>query len=505
MTRGPSLGSVCADFIESLEVPQGKRAGQNIKLAPFQRKFLRGALKQNTRLGVLCIGRGNGKTMLSAGVAVASLVGAIDTQRSRDIIFAARNREQARIGWQFAGDLCRSLPDALQAKIKYRRGPNLEIEFDGKHLIRAIPADGRSVLGTAPTLAILDERGHWEREKGDELEHAIASGLGKRDGRQLVISTSASDDTHPFSKLIDSPPDGAFVMEFRPEPGLPADDLTSIKLANPGAQHGIGSSLEWLQGQARQAIQRGGSALSTYRLYNRNERVSTETRAVLVSLDEWLRCETPTLPPRQGPCVIGCDLGASASMTASAFYWPQTGRLETRGWFPNNPGLAERGASDGVGDRYVLMSEAGELSTLGDRTVTVGDWIAETVRHVEGCEIYGLVADRFKQAEFEEAAHKAGIRTPIIFRGMGYRDGGEDCDRFRRAVFDEKVASPESLLLRSALTDTVCLADPAGNVKLAKARSLGRIDAAAAAVLAVAEGVRLINRPQSNGGRLIWA
>ena len=505
MPRGPGTGTKAIEFIETLEVPQGKLAGRQLKLAPFQKKFLRGSLKNDTRLGILCIGRGNGKTALASSVAVAALLGVIDDQPARDIVLAARNRSQAKIAWDFAAQLCRSLPDDIQAQIKLRRSPVLEIEFDKDHVIRAIPADGRSILGTAPTLAILDERGHWEREKGDELEHAIFSGLGKRDGRALIISTSASDDTHPFSRLIDAPPEGAFVMEFRPEQGLPADDLESIKLANPGAHAGIGSSLEWLQAQARQAIQRGGSALAAFRLYNRNERVSAETRSVLVTIDEWLRCESGSLPAREGPCVIGLDLGGSASMTASAFYWPETSRLEVRGWFPTLPALAERGAADGVSDRYLQMKDRGELSVLGERTVPVAAWLAETMRHVEGQSIAAIVADRFKQAEFQEAAHKAGVTTPIIFRGMGFRDGGEDCERFRRACFDEKIACSESLLMRSALSDAVCLSDPAGNAKLAKARSLGRIDPAAAAVLAVAEGARQISRPAPKAGRLIWA
>src|SRR3546814_5477889 len=78
---------------------------------------------------------------------------------------------------------------------------------------------------------------------------------------------------------------------------------------------------------------------------------------------------------------------------------------------------------------------------------------------------------------------------------MGFRDGGEDCERFRRACFDSRVLSAPSLLLRSAFADAVTLRDPANNLKLAKARSKGRIDAAAATVLAVAEGARRSARP----------
>jgi phage terminase large subunit-like protein len=91
----------------------------------------------------------------------------------------------------------------------------------------------------------------------------------------------------------------------------------------------------------------------------------------------------------------------------------------------------------------------------------------------------------------------------VIWRGQGFRDGGEDCERFRRAAFDGLVKSAPSLLLRSAFADAVTLRDPANNLKLAKARSKGRIDAAAATVLAVAEGARMLARPR-RAARMVW-
>lgn len=192
-------------------------------------------------------------------------------------------------------------------------------------------------------------------------------------------------------------------------------------------------------------------------------------------------------------------------MTAAAFYWPASGRLECRGWFPSQPGLLDRGQTDGVGSRYVEMSERGELVTLGAATVPVAAWIGEVMRHVEGETVTALVADRFKQAEVGEGLDRAGARCPVIWRGMGFRDGSEDLDRFRRVAYDQKLQTAPSLLMRSAISDAVVLRDPANNMKLAKARSLGRIDAAAAAVLAVAEGARIVGRGTPKGGRLIWA
>ena len=495
-------------FMESLTIPEGPKAGQPVKLAPFQRQFVRGALADGVNVAVLSIGRGNAKTALSAGIALGSVMGKWDAQPRREVLIAARTRDQARVGFDFVVGFVRSLPDAEQALFTVRRSPRLEVEYDGDgggHVIRAIAADGKTALGSAPTLVLMDERGHWAADQGDALEHALLSGLGKRGGRALIISTSAASDAHPFSVWLDQEQPGVYRQEHRPAPGLPADDLESLKEANPGAAHGIGGSLDWLQGQARRAIARGGSTLTSFRLYNRNERVAGETRDVLLTVDEWLSCEVGELPARAGHCVIGIDLGGSASMTAAAFYWPETGRLECRGWFPSRPGLLDRGQADGVGSRYVEMAERGELTTLGDATVPVAAWLGETMRHIEGETIAALVADRYKQAELGEAIDRAGVRAPLVWRGMGFKDGSEDIERFRRAAFDGNVVAAPSLLLRSAFADAVTLRDPANNTKLAKARSTGRIDAAAATVLAVAEGARITGRGAKRGGRLAWA
>jgi len=494
-------------FLESLCIPEGPKAGDKVKLAPFQKQFVKGALADDVNVAILSIGRGNAKTALSAGIALGAVMGEWDKQPRREIVIAARVRDQARIAFDFVVGFIRSLPDEVQAEFKIRRSPRLEIEYEGDgggHFIRAIAADGKTALGSAPTLCLMDERGHWPLDRGDDLEHALLSGLGKRNGKALIISTSAATDSHPFSVWLDNPGPGIYIQEHRPAPGLPVDDRESLLAANPGAKHGIGSSVDWLQAQARRAIARGGSTLTSYRLYNRNERVSGESRDVLLTGDEWLLCETADLPPREGQVIVGIDLGGSASMTACAFYWPASGRLECLGTFPSNPGLADRGANDGVSGRYVEMHGRGELSLLGDKTVPIAAWLGEVLEQVEGETIAAIIADRYKQSELGEAMDRAGIRAPIVWRGTGWRDGGEDCERFRRAAFDGKVKSRPSLLLRSAFADAVVLKDPANNLKLAKARSTGRIDAVQAAVIAIAEGARRIGRPATKARVATW-
>lgn len=124
---------------------------------------------------------------------------------------------------------------------------------------------------------------------------------------------------------------------------------------------------------------------------------------------------------------------------------------------------------------------------------------------LDGAPVSCFTADRYRQAEFEEAMYAASIREPKVWRGQGFKDGAEDVERFRPAVFDGEVSVAPSLLLRSAFSDAVTVADVSNNQKLAKARATGRIDAAAAAILAVAEGARRKARPVAPAREPVWA
>ncbi|WP_415402794.1 terminase large subunit domain-containing protein [Tateyamaria sp. SN3-11] len=494
-------------FVESLKVPTGPLAGQKIVLAEYQKRFIRGCSDPANMIGVLSIARGNAKTCLGAALALAHLCGKWMPTPQREILLAAKNRDQAKVAFRYLVGLSQSLPKSERDQITTRHGYKLELDFKGRGggEARCIPADGASILGTSPTLALLDERAAWPAEKGDDLENAILSGLGKRNGKCLILSTAGDNDANSFSRWCDEDLDGTYRQVHEPsEQGLPADDAPSLLEANPGASEGIGPSLEWLQAQARRAIARGGSALSSFRNLNRNERVSIESRSVVLTVDQWLTCESESLPPADGPCVLGVDLGGSVSMSAAAFYWPETGRLECVATLPSEPSLADRGQSDGVKSAYVEMARAGELNTLGGKVVPAAKWLRQVLALRPDAQIQSIIGDRFRLSEFQEAMANADCRLPFISRGMGFKDGSEDVERFRSAAYDGHVQTAPSLLLRHAFGGAVVVVDPAQNCKLAKGRSRARIDAAAATILAVAEGRRRV-AVKAKKSRVVWA
>ena len=141
----------CIAFLESLRIPQGINAGKALKLAPFQKQFVRGALGKGIDVAALSIGRGGAKTALSAGIALGALLGTWDSQPRREILIAARTRDQGRIALDFAVQFSESLPDDIRRQLIIRRSPRLEIEYEGDgggHFLRAIAADGKSALGS---------------------------------------------------------------------------------------------------------------------------------------------------------------------------------------------------------------------------------------------------------------------------------------------------------------------------------------------------------------------
>ncbi len=504
-----TVAEAIREHIETkLRVPTGQKAGERMLLYPAQWEWLQGAFQPDIQMAILCMARGGGKTCFAAAIAHAGLVGVCDDQPRREIVIAARTLEQGRIAYQFVVAFIEGLPPEEQERYTIRKAPRLEITYrdpDGiEHTLKVAASDARSQLGGSPTLVIFDERGHWEIEKGDLAESVHVTGAMKVGGRVLSISTSSENDLHTFSRQLDDPPLGTFVMEFRPPPNLPADDLESLLQANPGSEHGVGASPEMLVRNAQIAIKRGGSALTQFRWLVRNERVADENRTVVLTTDQWLACEVTELPPKEGPVVIGLDAGESASMSAAAYFWPETGRLESHAWFPNEPDLLSRGQNDRVGDRYKQMAERQELSLIGQRTVPVAQWVQQVLARAYGQPVHCLVADKFKKSQFLEGVQQAGVHAPIVWRRFGYYDGNEDLDRFRTACLDLEVKTLPSLLMRSAIADCVVQRDDNGNNRLAKGRSLGRIDAIAAAVIAVAEGKRLSARPAARAPKVAW-
>ena len=478
-----------AEWAESvLKVPSGPLRGKPFHLDQWQIDFLRASTHPRVRESGLSVARKNGKSALIAVVLLAYLAGPLRRQGFRGIVTSLTGRLAVEL-WNAMYAICNA--SGLE-HIEFKRTPQPGIIVcEPDQRIDFLAADRSSGHALGADIAIIDEAGLLQ-ERDRDLWNAILSSVSGRDGRLMCISIRG--DGPMFSELADRSDDPAVSWtEFAGDPHKALDDPDNWHAANPGLSSGIKSN-RYMEDMARRAMASPNdrSAFSAYDLNLPQE----PSRELILSVSDWQQCVVTLLPPREGKCLVGIDLGGSSSMTCVAAYWPETGRFECWGAFPAYPDLRARGEADGVGGLYIRMMERGELSVYPGRITNLPHFFDDVATRLAGESVL-CAMDRYRKAEAITAMEEAGLVWPVIWRGMGHShtaDGSADVRAFQKMCMSGKVQSLRSLMLESAIAGSSIVRDAAGNPKLDKSKNKARIDALQASVLALGLGSRHGNR-----------
>ena len=483
------------EYLSGLTVSQGRLAGQAFQVLPWEARFVRGAFKPGVQSAALSVARGNGKTALLSGIAAASLDGPLAVPRGETVIVAS-SFEQARIAFEhvvsfMGGKLAdrrtwKVWDTAQQARVEHR--------VTGAR-VRCIGSDPRRAHGLAPVLTLADEPSQWPESTGERMVAALRTAAGKQPhSRFVALGTRPANAEHWFAKMLAGGSDYAQCHAARPDD--PKFHKRTWTKANPSLPHmpDLEAALRTEAVQAR----RDPSLLAAFEALRLNFGTADTEVAVLLDAGLWASIEGDA--ELSGALTWGIDLGTSAAQSAVACYAPHTGALACLAAFPCQPSLDERGRRDGVAGLYRECARRGEMLTLGQRATDVPALLGAAL------ERFGrparVVADRWREAELRDALDKARIPAAAFeTRGMGFLDGGADVRLFRRGCAEGRVTPWPSLLLRSAMAEARTVSDAAGNAKLSKGSQGGRRlrardDAAAAAILAVAAGLRQPAKPK---------
>ena len=485
--------SALAEWSRSrLVVPPGHaKAGEPMELPTFALAWLREALAPGIREAGLFVARKNGKSAVVAVLLLACLTGDGPLRRAGFRCgVASLNREKSGELWQQCLDIATA--SGIE-DVRFMKVPKRMVSWWGT--TGFLSADKSAGHAAGYDIALIDELGLFD-EKGRALAAGMLSSTSARDGRLLAISILGNSPL--TAELVQRREDPSVVVHsYQAAPGCALDDESAWRAANPGISEGI-KSRDYMADMSRRAAALP-SEQANFRSFDLNQPGTPGVDAV-VALDQWEAVERQPKPERSGLCFIGFDAGGSSSLTAAAAYWPDTGRLDTWGGAGDTPDLAVRGEADGVGDRYERMADRGELRTWPGRVTPVGKFLAWVVEELAGEEVATAAADRYRQAEAQDALDAAAVSWPMDWRAQGSgKDGSEDIRHFQRAVEGATLRPGQSLLLKSAIQESVLRYDGNGNPALHKGRQRGRIDALSAGVLAVGAG----SRRQSAGGS--WA
>lgn len=461
-------------FIETyLRTPEGAHVGEPIRLAPFQKDFIRAVYDNpaGTRRAILSMGRKGGKTSLIACLLIASLVGP-EARPNAQLVSGAMSRDQSALVFRLASQMIAQSP-RLSGLVRIVPSSKRLVGLPLNTEYRALAADGKTAMGISPLLIIGDEWGQVRGPQSDFIDSLTTAQGAHADPLQIIISTQAATDADWLSVQIDDAirsKDPRIVCHLYTAPeGCDLLDVEAWKAANPAL--GLFRSEDDLREQMTQA-KRMPSMENSARNLLLNQRVSTD--APLVSPDVWKSCAGPVLP-FDGPVFGGLDLSMRTDLTAFVLIGRVGGvwQVQPTFWTPEK-GLLDRERKDR--SPYTLWERQGFLKTTPGRTVDYAFVAADIARICAGLDVQGIAYDRWRIDLLRQEFEKIGADLPLVEHGMGYRDMAPALDALEAELLNGRIAHGGHPVLSMCAANATTVKDPTGARKLDKSRATGRID-----------------------------
>jgi phage terminase large subunit-like protein len=465
-------------------VPEGPLIGKPVKLAPFQEDFFYSVYDNphKTKTAILSMARKNSKTATIAMIVLVHIVGPEAKQNSR-INSGARSRKQAAEIYNYASKMVYLSPELSKMcrcvkSSKTIVGLLMNVEYE------ALSAEAGTAHGGSPILAIVDEAGQIKGPQ-DDFYDALTTGQGAYDDAMLVIiSTQAPTDADLLSIMIDDAErsqDKSIVCHLYTAPvECDLQDEKAWKAANPAM--GLFRSKRDVQEQAKKA-ERMPSNESAFRVLFLNQRVNMVS--AFVSASVWKEGNKQPLP-FEGEVFGGLDLSATTDLTSMVLTNRHNGivSLQCHFWMPHDT-VAEASKRDRA--PYDVWVKSGLIRTTPGKVIDY-DFVARDVGEItQGLKIAKIAFDRWRMEHFKKACERQGVDLPWEPFGQGFMSMSPALDALESDLLQGKIHHGGNPVLAMCAANAVAVKDPAGNRKLDKLKSTGRIDGMQA--LAMAEGV----------------
>lgn len=466
-------------FIEHLRVPDGTKAGQPLRLDPFQKEIIIEVYTrddQDKRIvtsSIMSIARKNGKTALVAALILVHLVGP-EAVPFGQLYSVAFDRGQASVVFHLARNMVLMDP-YLSKRIKITDSSKRLVDPVSGSVFTALSSEVRSHHGKSSSLIIFDELAQFGRD--DSMYSVMQTSTGAHEDEALswVISTQAPDDASLLSQLIDTaliealPSTRVFLFEV-PKEADPFDEA-NWKLANPAL--GTFRSLREMREFAEKA-RRLPSLMPKFRNLYLNQRVSAVD--VFIPADVW---KANNLEPNYETGRVafgGLDLSAVRDLTAFVLVIPEddgTYSVLPRVWKPADL-LEEHERIDKV--PYTLWADQGFLIPTPGKTIDYRYVAQELGDLAADFDIDTIGFDRWRIEEMRRALDEEGVQLTLEPVGQGFKDMNRCVELLEQVALNEQLRHGNHPILTWCISNTVIDMDTAGARKFAKNKSRSRID-----------------------------
>lgn len=470
-----------------IRIPEGKFVGQPLKMAEFMKEDFRAIFDNphGTRRAIITRGRKNAKTVETAMLMLLFLCGPEASPNSQ-LFSAAQSRDQAAVLFNLAAKMVRLSPELSNVVVIRDTAKQLFCAELGT-LYRALSAEASTAFGLSPRFVAHDELGQVKGSRSPLYEALETATAAQADPLSVIISTQAATDADLLSVLVDDAKGGhdpRTILRMQTAP----DDLDpfsedAIRAANPAFD--IFMNKAEVLAMAEDA-RRMPSRQAEYENLVLNRRV--EASSPFVSRSLWASCGGEVADLRGVPVYGGLDLSAVNDLTALVLMGSVDGawHVEPTFWLPGDT-IREKSRADRV--PYDVWAGEGFLETPPGKAISY-EFVAAHLRDVfDRYDVRKLAFDRWGFRHLKPWLEKAGFTEAEIEErfaefGQGFQSMSPAMRDLEVAILEGRLRHGGHPVLTMCAANAVVNADPAGNRKLDKAKSSGRIDGMVATVMA---------------------
>ncbi len=464
-------------------VPEGKSVGEPVRLRPWQKKELRKIYDNphGTRRAIISMGRKNGKTALSAFLLLLHLCG-LEAKPNSQLYSTALSREQASVIFKLAAKIVR-----MSAELrKYVRVRDTAREFlcEGRGTYyRALSADAPTAHGLSPAFIVHDELGQVRKPRSS-LYDALETGTGaQQEPLSIIISTQAAKPNDLLSILIDEAKKSADKKTVLSIYTCPEDiapfTIKAIRKANPAFGDFLQRDVALDMAEQAKNLP---SQEAAYRNLILNQRV--EVINSFISESAWNAAGAPVAESFAGyPVYAGLDLSATTDLTSLVLIADIDGvwHVKPYFWLPQE-GLAEKGHADR--QTYDIWAKRGLLLTTPGKAIEYRYLAGVIYDLTSDLDMRAVGFDRWGYQYLKPWLAEAGFRDAQIegddalFKntGQGTRTMSPALREMEAAILNGRLVHGGHPVLTMCCENSIVVMDDAGNRKLSKKKSTGRID-----------------------------
>lgn len=486
-------------FIENLCHTKGKWAGTPFWLLPWQEQLIRdifGIVKpdgnRQFRTAFVEICKKVGKSELAAAVALYLLYA--DNEPSAEVYGAAADRQQASIVFDVAKQMVEMSP-ALMKRSKLMGATKRIVNYSNAGYYQVLSAEVGGKHGFSVSGLVFDE---IHTQPNRQLYDVLTK--GSSDARQNplhFIITTAGNDRHSIAFELHT--EAVDILEGRRvDPtfypvvyGLKDDedweDEANWYKVNPSLGYTV--DIERLRDACREAKQNPADEI-TFKWLRCNMWVSSTVAWIPDAI--YMRGNEPidmdALAGRD--CYAGLDLSSTGDITALVLIFPPRDEEEKYVllpyfWIPEET-IPRRVKANSV--PYDIWEKQGYImSTEGN--VIHYDFIEKFIMDLsEKYHILEIAVDRWNATQMIQNLEGEGFT--IVPFGQGFSSMSAPTKEFYRLLMEGRIIHGGNPVLRWMAGNVVIDTDPAGNIKVTKAKSKEKIDGIVAAIMALDRCIR---------------